>query len=498
MRASKRAAMKTTTRSRKRARIALLAFLVGCSGYAGDEEGSGDLPAWVNGNGNGPNSASGSGNGSGSEGGATLGGSMICYYSEQSGQLPAATVEYVGEVVDGTPQTHIRVTFALAFVDNSYGVNSIGWGKRGHWWKDLEKSDHAEVILSDGVGADRMQFKMDYISADPSTPSGYATLGVWGGDGSMIMGDEAHVLGVMTSLDRNLNVHGYSSYTVDSPPTDEDYTPSAEAPLWDYRMQYDVWVDDAAFGSAGFGTVDLEYVHASPSKTSDDTWKVERDDCPPFWIPGGNDTGAGGGPGSGSGGSDGSGGYGGSGGNGGNGGDGGSNDTGAGGYDSGSGGNTSGSGGDTSGSGGYTSGSGGSNDTGAGGYTSGSGGSNDTGAGGYDSGSGGFSIPTGSGGSNDTGAGGYDSGSGGFSIPTGSGGSNDTGAGGSTSGSGGSGGSTDSGAGGSTSGSGGSGGSTDSGAGGGGTGCYVQSCNVNADCPNYYACYSGCCYEIPQ
>jgi hypothetical protein len=478
-----RVAPKARRRSRTRF-IAALAFLVGCGSYAGDEDALNGAGANGNAGVNGTNGANGGG------AGGTIGGVMECWYSEESGDLPAVTIEYVFEVNDGASELHIRTTFITAFVDNSYGVNSIGWGKRGHTWKDLERSDHAELILSDGGGSRQMQFKMDYISPDSNAPSGFGTLGVWGGDGSMIQGDEAHILEVMTSLDRNINELGYSQFLIDSPPTDEDYTPSAEAPLWDYRMMYDVWVDPAAFGGAGFGGVELEYVHASPSKVSSDTWYVYQDDCPPFWIPGGNDTGSGGGPGSGSsgaGGGDtsGSGGSGGAGGSGGDtttssGGDG--NDTGAGGY-------TSGSGGDT------TTSSGGDNTSGSGGYGAGDGsGGTDSGAGGF----GGVWIPTGSGG---FGAG---DGSGGSGADDGSGGSGagyDSGAGGYTSGSGG----TDSGAGGSTSGSGGSGtdsgaggGGTDSGAGGGPSQCAVSSCTVQTDCPIDYGCYSGCCYLAPK
>jgi hypothetical protein len=38
---------------------------------------------------------------------------------------------------------------------------------------------------------------------------------VSGGDGSVTIGDAAHVIGRSTSLDRNLNERGYDEYTVD-------------------------------------------------------------------------------------------------------------------------------------------------------------------------------------------------------------------------------------------------------------------------------------------
>ena len=43
-----------------------------------------------------------------------------------------------------------------------------------------------------------MHFKMDYISADGSAQrAAIGTLGVHGGDGSMLVGDRAHVLAVV-------------------------------------------------------------------------------------------------------------------------------------------------------------------------------------------------------------------------------------------------------------------------------------------------------------
>ena len=62
-------------------------------------------------------------------------------------------------------------------------------------------------------------------------------------------------------------------------------------------MVYELWIDADAFGEAGFCRPDIEYVHASPAKSSMDTIIVEPDDCPP--PPGDGDgdggTGSGGG-----------------------------------------------------------------------------------------------------------------------------------------------------------------------------------------------------------
>ncbi len=210
-----------------------------------------------------------------------------CFFDqEQATSIPAATAEYIVEYVDDVGYVHLRVTFDPTFVDNTYGENSIGWeeSKDGiHEFKKLVGSDHVELLLTDGNGDTAMQFRVDYISEDDSQPSGYGTLGVTDGDGEMIAGDEADVLEVATSFDRNLNGCGYGSYTTDSPATDADYTPNPDTPNWDYRMIYEVWIDADAFGDAGFGGVTVEYVHASPSKASDNTIIVEEGECPPDW-----------------------------------------------------------------------------------------------------------------------------------------------------------------------------------------------------------------------
>jgi hypothetical protein len=78
-----------------------------------------------------------------------------------------------------------------------------------------------------------------------------------------------------------LNGCGLSSYTDSSPATDDVYTPNADAASWDYRVVYEVWVDPSVFGAAGFGTASIEFVHASPSKTENNTENVLPGPCPP-------------------------------------------------------------------------------------------------------------------------------------------------------------------------------------------------------------------------
>ena len=211
----------------------------------------------------------------------------LCFYDPEAPEVPGATIEQVVEVVEGVEYVHIRLTLDPRFADNSYGENAIGWEdtKRGkHEFKDLVGSDRAEMILLDGGGEVALHFSIDYISEDESSASGYGTLGVTGGDGEMIVGDPADVLGVATSIDRNFNGCGLGTYTESSPPTDENYAvldPAASD--WDFRVAYEVWVSTAAFGDAGVGQAIIEFIHASPSKGEDNTVEVEPGDCPPDW-----------------------------------------------------------------------------------------------------------------------------------------------------------------------------------------------------------------------
>ncbi len=211
----------------------------------------------------------------------------LCFYDPEAPEVPGATIEQVVEVVAGVEYVHIRLTLDPRFADNSYGENAIGWddGKKGkHEFRDLVGSDRAEMMLLDGDDEVALHFSLDYISEDESSPSGYATQGVTGGDGRMIVGEESDVLGVATSIDRNLNGCGLDTYTESSPSTDASYTIlDPEAADWDFRVVYEVWVRTSAFGDAGVGQAIIEFIHASPSKGEDNTVEVEPGNCPPDW-----------------------------------------------------------------------------------------------------------------------------------------------------------------------------------------------------------------------
>ncbi len=172
----------------------------------------------------------------------------------------------------------IRTTFAKTFVDNTYGTNAIGWNN-GHTFSNLVGSDHLQLALYDANGLKKLEFKQDYITASAGAPSGYDCLGVSGGEGQMILGSAGSILSSTTSLDQNMNTFGYV-LTANSPSTDNNYTPNATYPNWIYEVWYEASIDLNVFGSAGFGYPRIASVHASPSKTGNNTEIVNPEDCP--------------------------------------------------------------------------------------------------------------------------------------------------------------------------------------------------------------------------
>jgi hypothetical protein len=155
--------------------------------------------------------------------------------------------------------------------DNSYGVNAVGWGSHGHTFSNLVGSDHAGFQLKDPGGVVRLSFNIDYISANASAPSGYASLGPFGGDGSILVGSLTPAdIAFTTSLANNLNnvnipglfnashvqQFGSVNVLVNSPPTDpahQTYTNSDPALTgWDFHDTYFVTIAAAKLASLGF------------------------------------------------------------------------------------------------------------------------------------------------------------------------------------------------------------------------------------------------------
>jgi hypothetical protein len=220
----------------------------------------------------------------------------LCFAGEgdTTPEDPSVVIEQVIETLNGVSYVHIRVTFDPSFTDNTFGEGSCcGWpDKRGHSFDpDLSKSDHTELLLTNGDSETVMHFKVDLVSPDPASDCAYSTQGVTGGDGTVLVGNVEDVLAAATSLDRNINGCGYcentacapsGDCTIDSPPTDDNYTPHPDTPNWDYRQVYEVWIKLDAFGDPGFGQAYITYTHSSPSKGTD-TIMVESSPCPEEW-----------------------------------------------------------------------------------------------------------------------------------------------------------------------------------------------------------------------
>ena len=202
------------------------------------------------------------------------GGGDFCFFPTDGGDGGAVVRGgYRFETRGGRDVVHVTLIFDEAFVDNTYGTNSSdGYrgGDRGHTFRDLVSSDHAEVGFADGSGREVLRAKFDYISPS-DVASGYDSLGATGGDGRMMTGDDSAVVDATSSLAHNFNELG-CVFTEDSPG-------AGECPGWEPRVIYEMWIDAALFGAAGFGGPLLEYVHASPSRTDDTIW-VEPGECP--------------------------------------------------------------------------------------------------------------------------------------------------------------------------------------------------------------------------
>ena len=181
---------------------------------------------------------------------------------------------------DAGNQTYIiRATLNKDYVDNTYGTTASGWGLKGHKFTDMLSSEFLQMTLNDNNGFKRMEFKIDYLSASTSVPSGFKTLGVTGGDGSMIVGNLNDIVSVKTSLDENLNTNGYW-LPVHSPATNAYYNQNPQYPYWNYDVWYEVTVKANAFGAAGIGNPTIKTLNASPSKMGTSVEAVTIGQCP--------------------------------------------------------------------------------------------------------------------------------------------------------------------------------------------------------------------------
>jgi len=170
-----------------------------------------------------------------------------------------------------TNDLYVALIQPLTLVDNTYGSNTIGWGKgiapsgKNHNFKDLKGSDKAQFTVTDGAENVVFDFTLDYISSSDDAPSGYASLGVTGGDGKVHTGSAASLLAWGTSLDYNFNTLGHV-LTKNSPATDSQYTENPDYAGWVFEITYELQIDGDLFDSAGFGGLTVPIIHDSPNK----------------------------------------------------------------------------------------------------------------------------------------------------------------------------------------------------------------------------------------
>ncbi len=210
---------------------------------------------------------------------------VVCY-NDTAGTLFGKLATFYQPSGDGV---YMTLAIDKNFVDNTYGANIINW-PRTHNFSDLVGSDKAQFWGYNAAGTKVLDFDVDYVSTKSGTPSGYASLGVSGGDGGMNTGSAAHILQASTSLSNSLNAYGYcvggvcsglgTNLLLNSPASDAFYTPNPTYPNWDFNVIYEVKISPAAFGVSGFGAMDIPYIHASPSKLGTNTIYAEPGVCP--------------------------------------------------------------------------------------------------------------------------------------------------------------------------------------------------------------------------
>jgi hypothetical protein len=174
----------------------------------------------------------------------------------------------------------VQVVFNPCFFDLTYGVNALGWK---HTYQQLVKSDHVAIAIVNGNKDTVFSGKLDLISVSAKSLSGYACLGPFGGDGAISSGDPQNIISYGSSLDDNINYHGYHLF-VDSPKTDTMYTPDPLYPNWQFYPIYRISLKKSAFGQSGYGSVEMTYCHASPSKDQE-TVNVTEKTPPPIGTP---------------------------------------------------------------------------------------------------------------------------------------------------------------------------------------------------------------------
>jgi hypothetical protein len=210
-------------------------------------------------------------------------GHYVDYTIEGGGSATGGQIWYS---VDGaTGDVSLAFCHPLTLVDNTYGVNAVGWPGDNHKFKHLSTSDNAHFSFT-GTGGQYLDFALDYLS----TSAPYVSDGL-DPDGGMYVGNPAHILAWSSSMEWNYAQYG-AAYPLlfgdgsNSPETGSKLqndptayvTTDAGLADWAFEVTYEVLIDADAFpGSFDITHLWTENVggativsHLSPNKIGND------------------------------------------------------------------------------------------------------------------------------------------------------------------------------------------------------------------------------------
>ena len=176
---------------------------------------------------------------------------------------------------DGSGNVYFALVQPIGLNNNAYGTTSTMNGSSGaapfnwataHKLSDLLGSDMAEFQFYNGLGTKVFDFGFDYLSPSGSTfitcgdLVGGACSGASQNDAALTTGTASWLLQYATS--GSYDLLNFPTYGTGSSPNSP--TPS-QAAGWVNDIIYEGEISAAAFGSSGFGSVEVPLLHDSPA-----------------------------------------------------------------------------------------------------------------------------------------------------------------------------------------------------------------------------------------
>ena len=170
-----------------------------------------------------------------------------------------------------TGDLYVNLTLPVSLVDNTYGRNTAGWGRknRRHYFRDLEKSDSARFGIKNLAGEVIFDFTLDYFSRNRKSKNRWSSLGVSGRDGKVHRGSASSLLDWSTSLDYNFNELGY--VLTKNSPSVKDLGPGGKYSGWRNEVTYEFRIDGSILRNQSVTGIDIPYLHISPNKVGGNT-----------------------------------------------------------------------------------------------------------------------------------------------------------------------------------------------------------------------------------